>query len=97
VVALDFAGADAKTICCAYVPLPGHELTPLALKRRLARVLPRYMIPERWMILERMPHNGNGKADRKLLKEMFLLETGGDAPRNHGAARDHTEDGLYPC
>jgi hypothetical protein len=34
------------------------------------------MIPERWMILERMPHNGNGKADRKLLKEMFLLETG---------------------
>jgi amino acid adenylation domain-containing protein len=88
VVALDFAGADAKTICCAYVPLPGHELTPLALKRRLARVLPRYMIPDRWMILERMPHNGNGKADRKLLKEMFLLETG--APQETTAQQETT-------
>ena len=76
VVALDFAGADAKTICCAYVPLPGQELTPIALKGRLGRILPRYMIPERWMVLERMPHNGNGKADRKRLKEILRLETG---------------------
>jgi amino acid adenylation domain-containing protein len=76
VVALDFAGADAKTICCAYVPPPGRELTPTALKGRLARVLPRYMIPERWLILKSMPHNGNGKADRTLLKEMFHREAG---------------------
>jgi amino acid adenylation domain-containing protein len=76
VVALDFEGAEAKTICCAYVPLPGRELTPIALKGRLARILPRYMIPERWMTLERMPHNGNGKADRRLLREMFHLEAG---------------------
>ena len=74
VVALDFAGADAKTICCGYVALPGTEVTPIALKWRLAQLLPRYMIPERWMILKRMPHNGNGKADRTRLKEMFHLE-----------------------
>ncbi len=78
VVALDSAGADAKTICCAYVPPPGVELTPTALKERLGRVLPRYMIPERWLILKSMPHNGNGKADRTLLKEMFHLEAGTD-------------------
>jgi amino acid adenylation domain-containing protein len=89
VVALDFAGADAKTICCAYVPLPGHELTPIALKGWLARVLPRYMIPERWMTLERMPHNGNGKADRRLLKEMFYLETGA-TPREATMPRETT-------
>lgn len=76
VVALDSAGADAKTICCAYVPPPGVELTPTVLKGRLARVLPRYMIPERWLILKSMPHNGNGKADRTLLKEMFHREAG---------------------
>ena len=79
VVALDFAGADAKSICCGYVPLPGTEVTAITLKWRLAQLLPRYMIPERWIILERMPHNGNGKADRTRLKEMFHLEAA--APR----------------
>ena len=71
VVAMDFEGADSKTICCAYVPPQSEDLSPAALKRRLALVLPRYMIPERWIILQDMPHNGNGKADRTLLKEMF--------------------------
>jgi acyl-CoA synthetase (AMP-forming)/AMP-acid ligase II len=87
VVALDFEGADSKTICCAYVPLPGNELTPAALKGRLARLLPRYMIPERWMILERMPHNGNGKADRTLLRERFHLEAGANGANAAAASR----------
>jgi fengycin family lipopeptide synthetase E len=51
-------------------------LSPAALKVRLAGVLPRYMIPERWMTLDRMPHNGNGKADRTLLKELFRQQAG---------------------
>jgi len=76
VMAVDFEGADSKTICCAYVPPLSEELSPAALKGRLAGVLPRYMIPERWMILDRMPHNGNGKADRALLKELFRQQAG---------------------
>ena len=76
VVALDFEGAGSKAICCAYVPPRSEEWTPAALKVRLAGVLPRYMIPERWMILDRMPHNGNGKADRTLLKELFRQQAG---------------------
>ena len=39
---------------------------------RLATLLPRYMLPSRYERLDSMPHNANGKIDRKLLKEQFL-------------------------
>ena len=71
VVALDSTGADGVAICCAYVPAPGYELPPAALKREVARALPHYMIPVRWMLLGDMPHNGNGKIDRALVKDRF--------------------------
>jgi amino acid adenylation domain-containing protein len=73
VVAID-TGTDDRVICCAYVPLPGADLPPAALKQQLAKVLPRYMIPARWMPLKRMPLNGNEKTDRTLLKEQFHTE-----------------------
>jgi len=73
VVAVD-TGTDDRMICCAYVPLSGADLPPAALKRQLAKVLPRYMIPARWMPLKGMPLNGNGKTDRTLLKEQFRTE-----------------------
>ena len=56
------------------MPLPGADLPPAALKQQLAKVLPRYMIPARWMPLKRMPLNGNEKTDRTLLKEQFHTE-----------------------
>src|SRR5437867_2058156 len=40
VVAVDTAGFEGTAICCAYVPLPGSELSPVTLKKLLARVLP---------------------------------------------------------
>ena len=67
VVAIDTGGFENTTICCAYV----SDLSPAALKRKLAEVLPQYMLPSSWLALERMPLNGNGKADRPLLKEQF--------------------------
>jgi amino acid adenylation domain-containing protein len=76
VVAPDAAGTDDKVICCAYVQLPGYDLPPPALKRQLAKILPRYMIPARWIRLERMPLNASGKSDRALLKKQFLTEGG---------------------
>ena len=39
-------------------------------KQRLLRILPAYMMPTAWMLLDRMPLNANGKADRKLLEKM---------------------------
>ena len=74
VVVIGVEGSEDKIICCAYVSRPGMALSPLDLKRQLARTLPRYMMPQRWMALEQMPRNGNGKADRPFLKQQFEQE-----------------------
>ncbi|HEY4087028.1 MAG TPA: amino acid adenylation domain-containing protein [Bryobacteraceae bacterium] len=72
VVAIDCSAFEGTTICCAWVPAPGGEESPAALRRSLSKLLPSYMIPAQWMPLDRMPLNGNGKTDRRCLKEKFL-------------------------
>jgi acyl-coenzyme A synthetase/AMP-(fatty) acid ligase len=32
------------------------------------------MLPERWARLARLPRNGNGKLDRRRIREMFAAE-----------------------
>jgi acyl-coenzyme A synthetase/AMP-(fatty) acid ligase len=59
-------------ICCAYVPARGRSLDPQHLRQRLARVLPNYMLPARWIRCDRLPRNGNGKTDRPELRRRFL-------------------------
>src|SRR5437899_5110265 len=71
VVAIETEGFDGTAICCAYVPAPGREVTPVALREELRKALPGYMIPVRWMAFARLPHNGNVKIDRRKLKEEF--------------------------
>ena len=73
-VAVDGAGFEGATICCAYVPSPGFDVPPVTLKKHLTRAIPHYMLPVRWMVLDRMPLNGNGKTARPLLKEWFLQQ-----------------------
>jgi len=70
VVAIDTGGFEGLTICCAYAA--GVDLTPIALKKLLARTLPQYMIPTQWIALDCLPLNGNGKVARPQLKAMFL-------------------------
>lgn len=71
VVALDTAGFEGSTICCAYVPASGLGVTPQALRRALGERLPPYMLPARWLALDQFPRNANGKIDRVKLKEAF--------------------------
>ena len=71
VVVAGAEGSEDRIICCAYVSRPGLDLSPLALKRQLTATLPRYMMPQRWMALDQMPRNGNGKTDRPFLKQQF--------------------------
>jgi acyl-coenzyme A synthetase/AMP-(fatty) acid ligase len=81
VVAIESSAFEGTTICCAWVPAPGGEGKPAVLKRSLSRLVPSYMIPAQWMPLERMPLNGNGKTDRRCLKEKFLeLAAIGESP-----------------
>jgi acyl-coenzyme A synthetase/AMP-(fatty) acid ligase len=74
VVVIGVEGSEDKTICCAYVSRPGLDLSPLALKRHLTATLPRYMMPQRWMALEQLPRNANGKTDRPSLRQQFEKE-----------------------
>lgn len=71
VVSIGADGFEGATICCAYVPSAGSGLSTLSVKKQLSGVLPAYMLPSHWMILDRMPRNGNGKVDRPTIKEQF--------------------------
>src|SRR5262249_49618150 len=71
VVAVNSDGFEGKAICCAYAPLPGAGGDPTTLRDALRRTLPSYMLPSHWIRFDRLPHNGNGKIDRRALQEQF--------------------------
>ena len=75
VVAVPSGGFGGTVVCCAYVPMPGSEVTPSLLRKQLAAVLPSYMLPTQWKALDRLPLNGNGKTDRGELRRRFLEPT----------------------
>lgn len=72
VVAGETEGFEGTAIYCAYVPRQDADLTPVALRTGLSKVLPNYMLPSRWKIFESLPKNANGKIDRPKLRERFL-------------------------
>jgi amino acid adenylation domain-containing protein len=79
VVAIETEGFEGKLICCAYVAaVDGNAAVP-ALQQKLGALLPAYMMPARWMPLEKLPLNGNGKIDRRSLAEMFRGQNVGGA------------------
>lgn len=71
VVAIPVGGFEGMRICAAYVPAAGNDCSAADLKRALARELPAYMLPRRWMRFEKMPKNVSGKIDLARLKELF--------------------------
>ena len=86
VVAIKSEGFEGWLICCAYVPAPGKSVSPEKLRKGLARLVPGYMIPARWMRLDILPKNDNSKIDRPLLRNQFLCAEARPAtPRMEGA------------
>ncbi len=71
VVAISTGGFEGATICCAYVAARDAAPTPASLRRFLAARVPPYMFPSRWLALDRLPTNANGKVDRSALRERF--------------------------
>ena len=71
VVAVESQGYQGWMICCAYVPMSGVSIDPRRLRPRLARALPAYMLPTRWMRCGALPRNPSGKVDRADLRRRF--------------------------
>jgi acyl-coenzyme A synthetase/AMP-(fatty) acid ligase len=70
VVAVPSDSFENNLICCAYSPV-GPEISPVVLRQTLRQTLPSYMLPSRWLSLEALPQNANGKVDRPLLRSLF--------------------------
>ena len=48
------------------------KLTEQDIRKRLALILPKYMVPEKYILLKEFPYNDNGKIDRKKLKNEYI-------------------------
>jgi amino acid adenylation domain-containing protein len=71
VIGMPTGGFEGTAICCAYAPRDDATLDEHWLRQELLNVLPSYMMPSRWLALESLPKNANGKIDRKRLRELF--------------------------
>jgi nonribosomal peptide synthetase DhbF len=66
VVVLEHDGRGKQLV--AYIePGPGSIVDPETLRKELGRVLPEYMVPSAFVLLEKMPITVNGKLDRRAL------------------------------
>lgn len=70
---------EIESGCCLYdgkrsciVSVYKGTLTEQELRNRLLKLLPEYMMPNKWYQVEAMPLNLNGKIDRQKLKETYL-------------------------
>jgi len=73
VVAVETSGFAGTAICCAFAPTNGR-VQPSGLRARLARSLPSYMLPSRWLALNALPKNVNDKIDRRAVRDLFARD-----------------------
>jgi len=71
VTAMQADGFEGWTICCAYVSAEREGARPAEVKGMLRESLPPYMLPSRWLAMDELPKNANGKIDRRALRERF--------------------------
>ncbi|WP_176439191.1 non-ribosomal peptide synthetase [Puniceibacterium sediminis] len=57
------------------VPKPGCCVTPAALTQHLRRILPAYMVPQKTVLLDRLPLTPTGKVDRRALPDPNVTQT----------------------
>ena len=51
-----------------------HNINEIEIRKTLTNILPKYMMPARYILLADLPYNNNGKIDRKLLKKEYIEE-----------------------
>ncbi len=72
VVAVHGGDAEGPVICCALVLRDEYrDLGISRIRKALAELVPRYMLPREWRTVDALPVNPNGKADRRRIREWF--------------------------
>jgi acyl-coenzyme A synthetase/AMP-(fatty) acid ligase len=87
VVGVDTGGFEGITICCAYSVADGAELPVAYMRKHVTALIPRYMLPARWEVLDALPKNINGKIDRPALRERFAAAAAATTPRRSPGGR----------
>jgi acyl-coenzyme A synthetase/AMP-(fatty) acid ligase/acyl carrier protein len=79
-------GLAGARLVAYLAPHAGESIDAAMLKERLAQVLPDYMVPRAFEVLDALPLNANGKVDRKALPEPALASGQAyEAPQGHVA------------
>ncbi|MDE7368088.1 MAG: AMP-binding protein, partial [Lachnospiraceae bacterium] len=72
-----------KNVCCVYDDIhseivalyeTANDLSESDIRKKLVDILPKYMIPTRYYLMEKLPLNDNGKINRKELKKYVMEE-----------------------
>ncbi|MCI8780254.1 MAG: amino acid adenylation domain-containing protein [Lachnospiraceae bacterium] len=75
--------AEIENACCLYDSDKGaivaccsvkHSIDEVYIKRILMNILPQYMIPAKYVLLNELPYNDNGKINRKMLSKSYIGE-----------------------
>jgi L-cysteine---[L-cysteinyl-carrier protein] ligase PchF len=74
----------------APTPATQHETEAGILRRELEKVLPSYMVPTRWVLLDHLPLTANGKVDKSALP----MPWDDESVTPSAAPRDDTEEQL---
>ncbi|WP_431111394.1 amino acid adenylation domain-containing protein [Variovorax paradoxus] len=77
-------GSAGARLVAYLAPHADQIIDTAALKDRLAQVLPDYMVPRTFAVLDSLPLNANGKVDRKALPEPVVTsDVAYEAPQGH--------------
>jgi amino acid adenylation domain-containing protein len=85
VVGVETGGFEGTAICCAYAPAAGRDVAPPAIREQVVKSLPAYMLPSRWVVMDVLPKNVNGKIDRRAIREHFEAATEEAEPARQAA------------
>ena len=61
-----------KIVCLVQINPSKAPIAPKTIKSDLAKTLPHYMIPADVKLVDKIPLNQNGKADKKLLTQLYM-------------------------
>lgn len=78
VLGLPSDGFEGTSISCAFAAATGAEITAPALRAALSASLPSYMLPTRWVAMDALPKNVNGKIDRQRVRELLRSDVQGE-------------------